>query len=186
MNDKDLLECLQINTALGIEIAIDQYGDAVKTICRTILSGYSLQDIEEAVSDTFVGLWRARNIIELKDGTGLKKYLYGIARNSANNKRRSLAKEQPTQDIYESQEISSKDNVEQTVMIRSEHELVYSLIESMGSPDREIFIYRYFLQHSIKEIADILDLKPKMVENKLSRGRTKLKKQLIQCGVEIA
>ena len=41
----------------------------------------------------------------------------------------------------------------------------------MKSPDREIFIYRYFYQHSIKEIADKLALKAKTVENKLSRGK---------------
>lgn len=56
MEEQELLDCLSEDVSLGIELAIRQYGKAVKTICRSILSGYSGEDIEEAVSDTFVGL----------------------------------------------------------------------------------------------------------------------------------
>lgn len=61
MEEERLLKLLKTNTAYGIELAIDQYGASVKTICQSILSGYSTQDIEEAVSDTFVGLWKSKD-----------------------------------------------------------------------------------------------------------------------------
>lgn len=186
MEEQELLDCLSEDVSLGIELAIRQYGKAVKTICQSILSGYSDEDIEEAVSDTFVGLWRSRTKIKLTDGQGLKEYLYGIARRTALNRRRSLAKVQPTQDIDTAGELVSGENVEEQIVCQSEYEILYQLINSMKSPDREIFIYRYYEQHSIKEIADILTLKAKTVENKLSRGKHRLRQQLIQCGVEIA
>ena len=175
MEEQELLDCLSEDVSLGIELAIRQYGKAVKTICQSILSGYSGEDIEEAISDTFVGLWRSREKIKLTDGQGLREYLYGIARRTALNKRRTLAKEHPTQNIDTAEELVSGENVEEQIVSRSEYEILYQLVNS-----------RYFYQHSIKEIADKLALKAKTVENKLSRGKHRLRQQLLQCGVEVA
>lgn len=186
MEQKELLECLREDASLGIELAIKQYGGAVKTICRSVLTGYSVQDVEEAISDTFVGLWRAREKIVLKNGEGLKEYLYGIARKTALNRRRRLAKENPVQEMDAAKELVSTQNIEEEVLCKSEYQVLHQLIYAMQSPDREIFIYRYFYQKSVKEIAQILAIKPKAVENKLTRGRSRLKRQLIQNGVEIA
>ena len=55
----------------------------------------------------------------------------------------------------------------------------------MKSPDKEIFTLRYFNQNTIKEIANKLVLKTKTVENKLARGKVKLRKQLINIGIEL-
>ena len=51
MEERELLNCLTEDVSLGMELVIRQYGSAVKTICRSILSGYSKEDIEETVSD---------------------------------------------------------------------------------------------------------------------------------------
>ena len=125
MEEQELLDCLSEDVSLGIELAIRQYGKAVKTICRSILSGYSGEDIEEAISDTFVGLWRSREKIKLTDGQGLREYLYGIARRTALNKRRTLAKEHPTQNIDTAEELVSGENVEEQIVSRSEYEILY-------------------------------------------------------------
>ena len=60
------------------------------------------------------------------------------------------------------------------------------MIDAMKSPDREIFIYRYYEQNSIREIAQKLTLSVKSVEGRLARGREHLKKQLLQKGVKTA
>lgn len=53
IEEERLLKLIKTNTAYGIELVIDYYGASVKTICQSILSGYSMQDIEEtAVSNT--------------------------------------------------------------------------------------------------------------------------------------
>lgn len=186
MSEKELLECLKEDASRGIQAAIDMYGKAVKTICQSILSGYSTQDIEEAVSDVFVGLWKSREYIILEDETGLKSYLYGIARRTALNKKRTLAKRRPTEELDMVLDAASDENVEEEAVRRSEYQLLYQLIIDMGSPDKEIFIYRYFEQNSVKEIAQRLTLKAKTVENKLARGKIKLKKQLMKSGIEVA
>ena len=121
MEERELLNCLNEDVSLGMELVIRQYGSAVKTICRSILSGYSKEDIEETVSDTFVGLWQSKDKIQLIEGHGLKEYLYGIAR-------RSLAKKQPAQDIDTAGELVSGENVEEQIICRSEYAVLYQLI----------------------------------------------------------
>ncbi|MBC8562838.1 RNA polymerase sigma factor [Jutongia huaianensis] len=128
MEERELLNCLNEDVSLGMELVIRQYGSAVKTICRSILSGYSKEDIEETVSDTFVGLWQSKDKIQLIEGHGLKEYLYGIARRTALNRRRSLAKKQPVQDIDTAGELVSGENVEEQIICRSEYAVLYQLI----------------------------------------------------------
>ena len=153
MSEKELLVCLQEDASRGIQLAIELYAKPVKTICLSVLNGYSQQDIEEAVSDTFVGLWKAKDKIVLDDENGLKSYLYGIARITALNRKRKLAKEKPMEDIYEIAEPASTENLEDEAVQKSEYQILYQLILDRGSPDKEIFIYRYFEQNSVKEIA---------------------------------
>lgn len=118
IDEERLLKLIKTNTAYGIELAIDQYGASVKTICQSILSGYSMQDIEE------------------------------------------------------------------TAVSNAEYQTLYELIDDMKSPDREIFIYRYYDQWTIREIAQRMDLTEKAVENRLVRGRKYLRKQLAYQGME--
>lgn len=184
MEEERLLKFLKTNTAYGIELAIDQYGASVKTICQSILSGYSTQDIEEAVSDTFVGLWKSRDKIIVQNGAGIKGYLYGIARKSALNKKRTLARKGITKQLEEIGDITSEENVEETAVSNAEYQTLYELIDDMKSPDREIFIYRYYDQWTIREIAQRINLTEKAVENRLVRGRKYLRKQLAYQGME--
>ena len=71
-------------------------------------------------------------------------------------------------------------------MLSGENEMLFGLIEDMKSPDREIFIYRYYEQNSIREIAEALSISVKSVEGRLARGRERLKKQMLQRGIKTA
>ena len=46
MPEEQLLQLIKADAAQGIEIAIEQYGGAVKSICKSILVGYPIQDVE--------------------------------------------------------------------------------------------------------------------------------------------
>ena len=184
IEEERLLMFLKTDTAYGIELAIDQYGAPVKTICQSILSGYSTQDVEEAVSDAFVGLWKSRDKIVIQNGVGIKGYLYGIARKSALNKKRTLAKKGITKQLEEMGDIISEENVEETAVSNTEYQILYQLIDDMKSPDLEIFIYRYYDQMMIREIAQRIKLTEKAVENRLVRGRKYLREKLVYQGVE--
>lgn len=186
MSDKEILYYLQEDASQGIQMAIDQYGNAVKTICNAILAGYGKPDIEEVISDVFVGLWKSRDRIRLSHENSLRSYLYGIARITALDKKRELAKGKTMEDIEEIPDMASMQDVEQEAIQNTDYAVLRQLIFDLDSPDKEIFVYRYFQNLSVKEIAQRLQIKTKAVENRLARGKKKLKKQLIHSGIEVA
>lgn len=181
MNDKELIRLIEKSPSEGISLALDLYGGAVKTICQAILVGYSQADIEEVISDTFTSLWRSIAHYDIDRHTSLKSYLYGIARNLALNKRRTLAKTSHI-DLEEIDPIPTESTEEQvSLLINSQ--MIYDAIMALDSPDKEIFLHRYYLDERIKTIADTLHLTEKAVENRLNRGKNNLKKQLLKRGV---
>ena len=75
--------------------------------------------------------------------------------------------------------MASTENIEEAVVKQSENEMLFGLIEDMKSPDREIFIYRYYEQNSIREIAETLSISVKSVEGRLARGREAFEKTAV-------
>ena len=55
----------------------------------------------------------------------------------------------------------------------------------MPSPDREIFIDRYYFELDVKQIAVRRNVPEKKVWNILSRRKNKLRKELIRGGVTL-
>lgn len=181
-SDQELIRLILHEPPLGIEIAIEIYGGAVKTICREILSGFHREDVEEAVADTFTALWKSAQNYDINRGACLKSYLYGIARRTALNKKRQLLKRELRLGEYAAVAAANAD-VEAELEKKLEVEILRQLIIELPSPDREIFIKRYFLAMPVKKVAEELGISAKTVENKLCRGKKRLKKQLIKRGV---
>ena len=51
-------------------------------------------------------------------------------------------------------------------------------IKKLGEPDSEIFIRKYYLGESTKEISKVLKIKGNTIDKRVSRGLGKLKKLL--------
>ena len=56
------------------------------------------------------------------------------------------------------------------------------LVAALEPPDREIFLRKYYLMQSSREIAAALDLRVSTVNTRLSRGRDRLRRQLQERG----
>ena len=62
-------------------------------------------------------------------------------------------------------------------------DLVGALVAAMEPPDRDIFLRKYYLLQSGREIAAALDMSVESVNTRLSRGRDRLRRQLTEKGV---
>ena len=62
-------------------------------------------------------------------------------------------------------------------------DLVGALVAAMTPPDRDIFLRKYYLLQSGKEIAAALGMSVESVNTRLSRGRDRLRPQLTEKGV---
>jgi len=181
MDDSKILLLLKNSPSKGLYEATKKYGGMVEAITKKILYR-NAQDVEECVADTFVTLWKNTNNVEFQRGT-LKGYIACIARNKAIDRYRKLCKE--STDYMEDKDVVSDTDIEQELVIKSDVEVLQDVINQMGEPDKQIFIRRFFLFEKVKEIATYLELTEKNVENRIYRGKKRLKQVLIERGVTI-
>ncbi len=129
----------------------------------------SVQDAEEVVSDVFLAAWDHRN--HLQEGK-IKAWLGTVARNKAKNKLRTRRHTLPLEEeILEVQ-------IDPTLEDRERSALVRHAVDSLGEPDREIFLRHYFYIEKVSRIAQTLGMSETAVKSRLRRGRMKLKSVL--------
>jgi RNA polymerase sigma-70 factor (ECF subfamily) len=164
---------------------IRRYGGLVRHICRNAL-GDRPEDIDECVSDAFAALWErtVRGGVD-PDLGDVKRYLCGIARNKAIDRYRKLAARPLTLPLDDAGAdgsaaagaLSEPDIAE--LLARNDQEaLLAGAVGSLPSPDREVFILRYYYMERVKAIADKLGMTEKAVENRLYRGKLTLRRKL--------
>lgn len=161
------------NGKLEIEKIVREYSNYVYTIIQN--SGYNMknEDIEEIISDVFFTLWN--NQYKLDTEKRLSSYIAGITKNLMRKKYREKRYES-INDFEEKLVIS--ENFEIILEENEQNALILRTLEKMNIEDQKIFMYFYFEQRSIKEIAKILSISESKVKMKLHRTRKKLKRKL--------
>ena len=163
--DKELAKLIRTEPDRGIAECIDRYGGGVKAICCNILRDNYRDYVDDAMIETFTSLWQFINSGK-KINTTLEGYLYGIAR------KKSL-------EIL----VAENADVENIFARRHNEKLVHKVISEMKEPDHMIFLLRYFYFYKVREVAERMGLTEDYVENRLRRGRQKLKKSLEKRGI---
>ncbi|MBQ4058610.1 MAG: RNA polymerase sigma factor [Lachnospiraceae bacterium] len=183
MEDRKLIRLIQQNPDKGIHKAMQLYGTAVNTICRSVLQGCEEGLVDEAVSDTFFKLWKNSQQFSLEKGFSLKSWLYSIARNTAIDIRRKNGYSLISLDEKLEQEPISDVLVEKEVQKKEVRQILHEVIGALGEPDSQVFLLKYFLYMKNKEIATRLQISEKKTENILYRGKLKLKEMLLERGI---
>jgi len=165
----------------GMERAIRLYGGQVRTICGNILAGYPKEDIEEATAQSFIALWQGIDRYSPGRGCSIKSYRYGIARKTALMKRRAcpLREDLPLEEWG-----GAERTAEERFFAEEDERTLHETLGEMEEPARTVFLLRYFYFEKIGDIAERLNLPYKKVENILQREKKKLRKLLIEKGIE--
>ncbi len=183
MDDKALIQLINLDPDKGIHMAMQMYGGAVNTICRAVLKDLADGLVDEAVSDTFFKLWKNRKQFKCEEGKSLKSWIYSIARNTAIDIRRKNGYPLISLDDENVVEPMSNILVETQIQKREIKQILYSIIAQLGEPDNSVFIFKYFLCMKNKDIASKLNISEKKTENILYRGKAKLKEMLVERGI---
>ncbi len=162
----------------ALDILIKKYKALVSYIVSGAVSGSA--DREEAVNDTFYKVWKNRESID-PARSSLKTYISITAQSCAIDKRRSLSARQ-TVDIEEN-DIGFEVDYEHEAAKKINMQIIADCIKSMKSPDREIFIDRYYYRLSVKEISKRRGVSEKKAENILYRRKKQLAKELLSRGI---
>ena len=175
MDDKQLLLLLRDNPSDGLRELIDRYGGLLTAVVSRILK--NSQDVEECVADAFIGIWKA--VLRFEKPDNLKGYLLCSARNNAVNRYHQLNRQNSSSGCIE----TIPDEDMELMIIRND--LIDKLqrqIMKMPPPNRDIFIRKYFLFESVKDIAAEIGLSEAQVKARLYRGRKNIRKAFEERG----
>lgn len=182
LKDEKILRLLRKDNEAGMDFLIESYGSLVKYIVSTKISSVcNEQDIEECVADVFVDFYLKLEEIDLKKGS-IKGYLSLVARRRGIDKFNATIKKMNHVGDYEEEFYNSiPDNApgpESVVELDETKSFLLKEVERLGEPDSEILFRRYYLDQSIKEIADAIHMNGPAVSKRISRALDKLKNQM--------
>lgn len=166
-----------------MQILMDRYCPLVFTIVNNKLkTHFSKEDIEECVSDVFMEIFKGLDKLSLHNGS-FKSLLALIAkRKSIDLYRKEFKHKTNTLEIDDNIKLY-EDNLsfEDEVIQKDIKASLISTILSLGEPDSEILIRKYFFYQSSKEISSSLNIKVNTIDKKVSRALEKLKNILGGC-----
>ena len=178
MRDELILRKIKRGDPSGLEELMNRYIPYVSAVVWNILRyAMTQEDAEEVVSDVFLAAWEQAQ--ELRPNA-VKAWLGAVARNKARNKLRKRGVDLPLEeDILE---LPDPDCAESGLERREEAKLVRRAVDSLGEPDREVFLRHYFYAQTVQEISKYMSMNESTVKTKLRRGRSRLKELLTRWG----
>jgi RNA polymerase sigma-70 factor (ECF subfamily) len=182
MDDGTIIRLMKRRPDKGIYEAIRKYEGVLTAVASRLLS--SKEDVEECVSDAFVGMWRHVDGLDAEAGS-LKGYLICSVRNHAINRYKQLKRGNVVTLTEDVPGASEEDDPEGQVLWNADAEVLLELIRGLEDVDRAIMTRKYFLFEKNHAIADGLNLEPNQVKYRLQRTKTKLREALLQRGIAI-
>ena len=135
-------------------------------------------DVEEVVQDVFLSLWKKRGTIEVEQG--LDVYLFIATRNTVFNHLRRHFNYSFYRATVEEAVGNSYNNVEEDLHVAELRQRLYSLLGSMPTRRREVFLLSREGQLSYKEIAVRLGIAEKTVERHINEALKYLRQYLLE------
>jgi RNA polymerase sigma-70 factor (ECF subfamily) len=141
---------------------------------------YQMRDADAAhdiVQETFVRIWKIRG--DLKPDLSFLALALRISENLIRDAARHRQTRERLRDRVPQGELSEGDDPEEALKLSALQEKVREVLnEQMGERCRTIFLLSRFERMSNREIADMLKIREKSVENQISRALKILRKNL--------
>jgi RNA polymerase sigma-70 factor (ECF subfamily) len=136
----------------------------------------------DIAQEAFLRLWKQWEAGE--DILNPRAWLLRVARNLAEDHAKSAFRRNGTHPPQTMNGVKSHEPLPLETLEREEtFAQLRGVLEQMSEPDRLILTYRYALEYTTEEIADILDINSTAVHMRLSRARQRLAERLEAKGV---
>lgn len=172
----DLIAAQREDETLIIETLVDEFYGYIHRLAYSIL--YDPDDAEDAAQETFITAYL--KIDQYASGTNIKAWLSTIAVNICRNILRKNKRQNSRQNFLNAiQILNGKDTNPEQEAIKSESDgQLYNAVNNLGDKHRLPLILRFILGMSVRDISDVLDLKPGTVHSRLHYGVRKLQKPM--------
>jgi len=129
-------------------------------------------DAEDIAQETFLRAWNHLKRFDLT--RPLRPWLLSIAANLARNRRRSAARYLSALTRAFRDERTPA-NIEEKSAQHMEANNLWKAVQSLAAPDQQIVYLRYFLDLSVTETAEVLQVAEGTVKSRLSRALERLR-----------
>lgn len=175
MKDKLIIKYIKKKNQKGMEILIDQYNGLITSVIRYHLGSLTNYE-EECVSDTLLAIWDNIEGFD-QDKNTFKNWICAIAKYKAIDYKRKYLNKIEVSDLDEQNYYIDKN----LLKIEIQEELNETL-KFLSEEDKEIFRRYYLNDESVIDIANDKKLAISSVHSKLSRGKAKIRKSLLNEG----
>ncbi len=136
----------------------------------------SKEESKEVVQEVFFKVWKSRKMINQK--LSFKAYLFKIAYNHIQELFLKISREQAYKHEIINSSVIFSTEMEERIDYHSLLELTENLIKQLPPRQRDILLYKRRDGLAVKEIANMLGISPKTVENHLTEALKRLKEGL--------
>ena len=175
MNDKRIISAISNRDEQMLAFVVWKYSKLIWKIAASILiNAASVQDVEECIADVFIYLWQHPEKYD-PGKAKLSSWLSVIARSKAIDRyRQNLRKRELPMEEIVAEGLTHTEFAE----VDAEKEKLLSCIDELDEKEKELIIRRYYYEQKPAEIAVVLEIPKKQVENKLYYAKQKLKKMM--------
>jgi RNA polymerase sigma factor (sigma-70 family) len=143
----------------------DHHHRSVRDFCRRRLSP---DLVDDAVAETFLTAWR--RLDEVPAGDAALTWLYGVAYRVVGHAWRGGARRRRLEGRLRSLVVRPAAGADELVILRHEHRLVLDAAASLNGTDCEVLRLVAWERLSIADVADVLQIEPNAVKQRLHRA----------------
>lgn len=184
MPDGELIELIKSDPDKGLKILMDEYMGLLCTIVRDKLGTVCDEfEMESCVSDIFVDFYNNIDRYTTDKGS-IKTFICVIAKRKAIDIFRKKAKDFGNVSIDSDEvflDIADKTNVEKEYLSKELKHHLIAAVKSLGEPDSEIIIRKYYFGETTKQISNRLSMTISAIDTRASRALKRLRECVEIC-----
>ncbi len=178
-SDEELVRSLQKGDVIAFDRLFDRYGRRILAFARGYME--NREEAEGLVQEVFIRVWDNRG--NIKEHLSFRSYLFTISYNLIRNYFRAKYREKEFLEEVMRESSGSQDYPDRQVEYLELIEEIDHVVEKLPYRQQQVFRLSREDGKSHKEIARILSIQPKTVENHLNAAIKKIKKHLRQRGL---
>ena len=171
MDESTLVRRAAHGDAAAWEPLVLAHQEAVFRLCYLLLG--DPDDADDVAQETFVRAWNYLGRFD--PARPLRPWLLSIASNLASNRRRSAGRYLAALTRAFRSERASSNTIEERSVQRMDASSLWTAVQTLSLPDQQIIYLRYFLELSVGETAQALNVPEGTVKSRLSRALERLR-----------
>ena len=174
---KNYIKQLRLHNEKALAYVINEYGGLLMSVIRKHLF-YLPEKQEECFDDVLLKIWQNIESFHEEKST-FRNWAAEVAKYQAIDYLRNYRKELQTMNI-EDAVIVQEDKALAEMIEKEVNSEVEKMLACLNPRDRELFYKLYVEEESMTQISHETGMKPEVIYNRLSRGRKKIRKNLLE------